>query len=190
MSATTPGPVTLEPLAQAFADALAAAGGPPLYTLSPEDARAVLDTAQAGPVALAPAEVEEHAIPGGPGGEVAVTVVRPLGAVGAPPVVVYVHGGGWVLGNYGTHRRLVRDLAHQSGAAFVFVDYPRSPEARFPVAVEQAYAVAAWVAARGLELGLDGSRLCATRGRPTPGGCGRPASTSSRCATRGSSTTS
>jgi acetyl esterase len=151
--------LVLEPAAQALADALAAGGGPPLYTLSPEDARAVLDGAQAGDVAMAPAEVEEHTIPGGPDGTVSITVVKPIAHNGSLPAVVYTHGGGWVLGNFGTHQRLVRDLAAQTGAAFVFVNYPRSPEARYPVAIEQVYATVRWVAQRGAELGLDGSRL-------------------------------
>ena len=142
--------VVLEPAAQALADALAAGGGPPLYTLSPDDARAVLDQAQAGDVAMARAEIEQHTIPGGPNGTVSVTVVRPVGHNGSLPAVVYTHGGGWVLGNFATHERLVRDLAVQTGAAFVFVNYPRSPEARYPMAIEQVYATVKWVAeARG-----------------------------------------
>jgi acetyl esterase len=108
---------------------------------------------------MAPAEVEEHTIPGGPDGTVSITLLRPIGHNGSLPVVVYTHGGGWVLGNFGTHERLVRDLTAQSGAAFVFVNYPRSPEARFPVAVEQVYATLEWVARYGGELGLDGQRL-------------------------------
>jgi acetyl esterase len=151
--------VVLEPAAQALADALAAGGGPPLYTLTPDDARAVLDKAQSGDVAMPPAEVEQHTIPGGPDGRVSVTVVRPVGANGRLPAVVYTHGGGWVLGNFATHERLVRDLTAQTGAAFVFVNYPRSPEARYPVAIEQVYATLSWVAERGGELGLDGRRL-------------------------------
>lgn len=151
--------VVLEPAAQALADALAAGGGPPLYTLSPGDARAVLDRAQSGDVAMAPAEIEEHTIPGGPDSTVSITVVKPLDRNGNLPAVVYTHGGGWVLGNFATHQRLVRDLAEQSGAAFVFVNYPRSPEARYPIAIEQVYATLKWVAERGGELGLDGSRL-------------------------------
>jgi acetyl esterase len=151
--------VVLEPAAQALADALAAGGGPPLYTLTPDDARAVLDKAQSGDVAMPPAEVEQHTIPGGPDGRVSVTVVRPVGANGSLPAVVYTHGGGWVLGSFATHERLVRDLTAQTGAAFVFVNYPRSPEARYPVAIEQSYATLSWVAERGGELGLDGSRL-------------------------------
>ena len=156
--ATTPD-VVLEPAAQALADALAAAGGPPIYTLAPEDARGVLDEAQAGDIPMAPAEIEEHTIPGGPNGTVSITVVKPVAKNGNLPVVVYTHGGGWVLGNFGTHQRLVRDLTDQSGAAFVFVNYPPSPEARYPAAIEQIYATIQWVARYGAELGLDGSRL-------------------------------
>lgn len=164
MSATITAPTStpalvLEPAAQAMADALAAADGPPLYTLVPREARAVLDRAQAGPVAMPQAVVEPHAIPGGPGGEISLTVVRPVDHNGSLPAVVYTHGGGWVLGNFATHERLVRDLAAQSGAAIVFVNYSPSPEARYPVALEQVYATLQWVARYGGELGLDGSRL-------------------------------
>jgi acetyl esterase len=151
--------VVLEPAAQALADALAAADGPPLYTLSSQDARAVLDRVQAGEVAMPPAEIEPHTIPGGPDGEISITVVRPVDSNGSLPAVVYTHGGGWILGNFGTHERLVRDLTAQSGAAFVFVNYTPSPEARYPKAIEQVYATLQWVAKYGAELGLDGSRL-------------------------------
>lgn len=156
--ATTPA-VVLEPAAQALADDLAVSDDPPLYTLSPAEARAVLDRTQAGEVPMAPAEVEEHAIPGGPEGTVSITVVRPVDASGSLPAVVFTHGAGWVLGNFATHERLVRALTAQSGAAFVFVNYARSPEARYPVAIEQVYATVRWVADHGAELGLDGSRL-------------------------------
>jgi acetyl esterase len=164
MSTTSVSPATisdvvLEPAAQALADSLTNAGGPPLYTLSPKDARAVLDQAQAGDVAMPPAVVEHHSIPGGPDGVISVTVVRPVDSNSSLPAVVYTHGGGWVLGNFATHERLVRDLAAQTGAAFVFVNYNPSPEAHYPVAIEQAYATLKWVAEHGAELGLDGSRL-------------------------------
>jgi acetyl esterase len=156
---TTLPTVVLEPAAQALADALATGGGPPLYTLSPDDARAVLDQAQSGAIAMSPAEIEHTTIPGGPDGTVSVTVVRPVGTNGSLPAVVYTHGGGWILGNFATHERLVRDLTAQTGAAFVFVNYPRSPEARYPTAIEHVYATVQWVAERGGELGLDGCRL-------------------------------
>jgi acetyl esterase len=146
--ATSP-TVVVEPAAQTLADALAAGGGPLRSTRSPDDARAGLDRAQAGDGAMAPAEIKEHAIPGGPDGMVSLTVVRPVGPTGRLPAVVSTHGGGWVLGTCATHERLVRDLAAQSGAAFGFVTAPRSPEARSPVAIEPVYATVRWVAKRG-----------------------------------------
>ena len=151
--------IVLEPAAQALADALAAGGGPPIYTLTPDQARAVLDEAQTGDVVMAEAEIEEHTIPGGPNGSVSITVLKPIGHNGNLPAVVYTHGGGWILGNFHTHQRLVRDLTVQTGAAFVFVNYSRSPEARYPIAIEEVYATVQWVAKHGAELGLDGERL-------------------------------
>jgi acetyl esterase/lipase len=70
-----------------------------------------------------------------------------------------VHGGGWILGNAGTHDRLVRELAVGVRAAVVFVEYDRSPEARYPVAIEQAYATAQWITKEGAAEGLDATRL-------------------------------
>ena len=70
-----------------------------------------------------------------------------------------MHGGGWVLGNAGTHDRLVRELAVGTNAALVFVEYDRSPEARYPVAIEQASTTARWIVQTGHTQGLDGSRL-------------------------------
>src|SRR5262249_4065140 len=115
--------------------------------------------AQDGDVAMAPATVEQHTIPGGPGGKVSVMLVRPVGVAEIPPVVMYIHGGGWVLGNFATHDRLVRELAWQTRAAFVFVNYAPAPEAHYPVAIEESYAASTWVAEHGHELGVDGTRL-------------------------------
>jgi acetyl esterase/lipase len=78
---------------------------------------------------------------------------------GALPTVLYMHGGGWVLGNAGTHDRLVRELAVGAGAALAFVEYDRSPEARYPVAIEQGYATARWIIREGAAHGLDADRL-------------------------------
>lgn len=151
--------LVLEPAAQALADSLAASNDPPLYTLSPEEARAVLERAQSGDVAMPPAVVEPHTIPGGPDGEISITVLRPWDRNGSLPVVVYTHGGGWVLGSFATHERLVRHLVHEAGVALVFVHYTPSPEAHYPIALEQVYATIQWVAKYGRDLGLDGSRL-------------------------------
>ena len=149
----------LEPHTRAFIDALAAQGGEPLYKLSYAAARKVLEDLQAAPVAKLPAEVEEKVLPVGPTGEVAVCVYRPQGSRGPLPVVMYFHGGGWVLGSKNTHDRLLRDLTNATNAAFVFVSYTPSPEAQFPVPIEQAYAATAYVAEHGKELSLDVTRL-------------------------------
>jgi acetyl esterase/lipase len=86
-------------------------------------------------------------------------VVRPLRAKGDLPVFVFVHGGGWVLGDYPTHRRLVRDLVVESGCAAAFVNYTPSPEAHYPQAINEIYAATRWVATHGREIGVDGDRL-------------------------------
>lgn len=101
------------------------------------------------------------ALPGGPTGHVRVQVVRPADSVGKIPVVLFLHGLGWVLGDAGTHERLVRAFALGTDAAVVFVEYERAPEAQYPIAVEQCYAVAKWICERGGEIGLDGSRMAA-----------------------------
>ena len=72
---------------------------------------------------------------------------------------MFFHGGGWVLGDFPTHERLVRDLVTGSGAAAVFVNYTPSPEAHYPVAINQAYAATQWVAEHGKEINVDGKRL-------------------------------
>ncbi|MEU9380891.1 alpha/beta hydrolase [Streptomyces sp. NPDC048279] len=152
-------PQKLEKIDQDFLDQLAAAGGKPLYDLSYPAARDVLNKLQAGPVPMLPAQITERTVPGGPTGPVNVHIVRPAGVKGTLPGIVYIHGGGWVLGNFKTHERLVRELANGARAEVVFVDYTPSPEAQFPVPIEQAYAVAKWVGVHGAEISLDPSRL-------------------------------
>lgn len=144
---------------QAFLNALAAAGGRPIETLSPAEARAVLVSAQAGAkVTLPPAEVSERIIRLD-GQDLRLNIVRPQGAKGALPVFMFFHGGGWILGDFPTHERFVRDLVADSGAVAVFVNYMPSPEAHYPVAINQAYAATKWVAEHGSEIGVDGRRL-------------------------------
>jgi acetyl esterase/lipase len=147
---------TLEPAAQAFADATSQ---PPfLYELGPDAARKVLDDVQAAPIAKPEVDDAWITVPADVG-DVRVRIVKPLGAPDVLPAVLYVHGGGWILGNAGTHDRLVRELAVGANAAIVFVEYDRSPEAQYPVAIEQAYATARWITAQGHTHGLDASRL-------------------------------
>jgi acetyl esterase len=148
---------TLELHTQQFVDGLA--GAPPIYSLSPAEARSVLERAQSIPVGKPGAQIEDTAFPVGPTGSVPIRIVRPAGAAGPLPVVVYVHGGGWILGDRNTHDRLVREIAVGVEAAVVFVDYDRSPEARYPVAIEQAYAATCYVVDHSTDLRIDPSRL-------------------------------
>jgi acetyl esterase len=85
--------------------------------------------------------------------------VRPKGSTATLPAVVYFHGGGWVLGDEGTHDRLVREIAHGANAAVIFVEYSRSPEARYPVAIEEGYAVTKWVFETGKMINVDSLRI-------------------------------
>jgi acetyl esterase/lipase len=143
---------------QVFLHALAAEGGKPMEQMTPAEARAVLVAAQSGAkVELPKADVVERVI-SSDGETVKLVVVRPAGVQGLLPAFMFFHGGGWVLGDYATHERLVRDLVAGSGATAVFVEYDRSPEAHYPVAINQAYAATRWVATHGAEIGVDGGR--------------------------------
>ena len=152
----------LEKQTRAFLDDSQQKDGPPIFTLSPEKARTVLSGLQASvAVKMLPAEIENRTIPGGPGGKnVSITIVRPPNSSNQTlPVVIYIHGGGWVLGGFDTHERLVRELANKANAVIVFVNYTPSPEAKYPVAIEQAYAATKWVAENGKIINVNSSRL-------------------------------
>ena len=157
MSATkSQSPVVLERASQEFVDATAS---PPfIYELTPADARKVLDDVQAAPIDKLDVDDRWITVPAEVG-DVRVRIVRPPNAAGPLPVILYMHGGGWVLGNADTHDRLVRELAVGTGAAVVFVEYDRSPEARYPVAIEQGYATAQWVVREGAANQLDPGRM-------------------------------
>ena len=149
--------VSLEPAALAFAEATA---DPPfLYELPPEEGRKAVDAVQDSPIDKPDVDDAWITVEGGPTGSVPTRIVKPKDASGPLPVIVYTHGAGWVFGDAHTHDRLVRDLCVGTGAAVVFPEYTRSPEVRYPVANEQSYAVAAWVAAHGAEQGLDPTRI-------------------------------
>ena len=149
-------PVVLEPASQAFVEATAE---PPfLYELTPAEARAVLDDVQAAPIDKLPVQERWVTVPADVG-DVPVRIVRPADAEGTLPVVLYMHGGGWVLGNADTHDRLIRELAVGTGAAVAFVEYDRSREAHYPVAIEQGYATAQWIVREGAANQLDLERI-------------------------------
>ncbi|MFS4458108.1 alpha/beta hydrolase [Bdellovibrio sp. HCB2-146] len=149
----------LDRIAQSFLDQVSAAGGKPIYKLAYAEAREVLENEQKGKTSPVPVDIEDRVFPVGPSKEVSVRIFRPRNAKGSLPAVMYFHGGGWVLGSKNTHDRLVRELTDQTQAAFVFVNYTPSPEAQYPVPLEECYAATLYVAEHGSEFGLDGSRL-------------------------------
>ena len=158
MNANHQAAVVLEPAAQAF---VAATSEPPyLFEIGPDDGRKAVNEVQSGEGVAKP-DIEEEwiTIPGVPTGEVKARIVKARGAGESLPVILYVHGAGWVFGNAGTHDRLVRELAVGAGAAVVFPEYDLSPEVRYPVAIEQIWTVAQWVVREGISKGLDGSRM-------------------------------
>ncbi len=151
---------TVEKNTKLFLEKLQQSGGPPLYTLTPTEARKVLSGLQAAPVEKLPAEIENKSIPVGPNGEISIQIVKPQGSGNETlPVVMYFHGGGWVLGGFDTHERLLRELANGAHAAIVFVNYTLSPEAKYPTNLEEAYAATKWISENGQTLNLDSSRL-------------------------------
>ncbi|MEV7364428.1 MULTISPECIES: alpha/beta hydrolase [unclassified Streptomyces] len=153
----TPKAPVLEPAAADFARATDQR--PFLFELPPEEGRKAVNEVQSGDVPRPAVDEEWITVEGGPTGSVRVRVIRPKGVAGVLPVLLYIHGAGWVFGNAHTHDRLVRELAVRAGAAVVFPEYDLSPEARYPVAIEQNYTVARWIVTDGAGKGLDPTRI-------------------------------
>src|SRR5262245_47643704 len=142
-----------------FLKALNSGGGKPIETLTPAEARKVLVDAQASVRLSLPAcDIEAKTI-AQDGLRVSLTIVRPAGSNAILPAFIFVHGGGWILGDFPTHERFVRDLVADSGLAAVFVNYTPSPEAQYPTAINEIYAATKWVAEHGAEIKVDGKRL-------------------------------
>lgn len=152
---TNPTPV-LETAAAEFAAATAAP--PYLFDLGPVEGRATVDDVQSGDI-VKPDVAETWVDVEAPTGDIRARIVTPPNPAGPLPVILYIHGAGWVFGNAHTHDRLVRELATRTGAAVAFPEYSLSPEARYPVAIEQNYATARWIRDHGADHGLDGSRI-------------------------------
>jgi acetyl esterase len=133
---------------------------PRIYEMALDQARALFDQLQSG-AGVAKPEIDEEwvEVDAGEWGTVRARIVRPKNATGTLPVFMYIHGGGWVLGDSRTHDRLVRELAVGSGAAAVFPVYDLAPEAKYPTQVEQNYAVARWIMREGTSHALDASRF-------------------------------
>ncbi|WP_292381954.1 alpha/beta hydrolase [Methanosarcina sp. UBA289] len=149
----------LEPVTREFLEKVNKQGGTPIYQLSPKEARKVLSNLQAAHVAKLPADIDDLDIPVGPEGRVSIRIIRPKGNKEILPVVMYFHGGGWVLGDKDTHDRLVREIANGANAAVVFVNFTPSPEAKYPTPIEEAYAATKYISENGKNFNLDGSRL-------------------------------
>ncbi len=151
--------IVVDPIIQKFLDQLASKPSTPLYKLSPKDARKVLDDLQAINVPTLPVDIEERTIPVEPGEALKIYIYRPKGNLKVLPIIMYMHGGGWVLGNVATHDRLVREITHGTQAAVVFVEYTPAPEGQYPIAHEQGYGAAMWVHENASSLNLDNSRM-------------------------------
>lgn len=131
---------------------------PPIYELTPEEARNTLLRAQSGPAQKPIAQIKDWNI-NSKAGPLRLRTIRPLHAGDRTPVILYFHGGGWVLGDATTHDRLVRELAVGAEATIVFVDYDRAPEHRYPVAIEEAYAATRYVSEHAVEFNIDAMHL-------------------------------
>jgi acetyl esterase/lipase len=144
---------------RAFLKGLNSGTGKPVEALSPLDARQVLTDAQDS-VTVDYSGIEESELTIVQNGEeVMLHIIKPVGVGINAPVFLFIHGGGWVLGDYHTHRRIVRDLVVLTGAVCVFPAYTPSPEAQYPVAIRQIFATLKWVAGYGNEIGVDGNNL-------------------------------
>lgn len=148
----------LTPQVKAFLDVLNASDTP-VESLSTEDARNVLVNAQKSvKVDVSGVTVTEKTITAD-GHTIKLHIMKPEGATGTLPVFMFIHGGGWILGDFPTHQRLMRDLVVLSGFASVFVNYTRTPDAAYPQAINEIYAATKWVAENGHEIGVDGKNL-------------------------------
>lgn len=149
----------IEVQTKSFLKALNTSGGKPMETLQPAEARKVLEGAQTSvKVDVSGIDVSEKTITED-GITVKLFIVRPFGVNGNLPAFMFFHGGGWVIGDFSTHKRFIKDLVINSGSVAVHVEYSRSPEVKYPVALNECYAATKWVAAHGPEINVDGKRL-------------------------------
>jgi len=149
----------IEPTTRAFLETINAIKGPALYEIPVEEGRKVFAQLQAIPVNKLPVDIEDSTVTGGPTGSVPIRILRPKGATKALHPVVYTHGAGWTFGDRDIYDRLLRDLAVGANAAVVFVDFTRSPEAKYPTAIEQAYTVAKYISENGKKHNIDSSKM-------------------------------
>lgn len=140
----------------------ATANPPFLFDLGPAEGRALVDRTQTTSVAKPEVDIAIRKLAvtkGGPRREITLHVLRPRGARGPLPAMLYLHGGGWVFGGAISHDRLVRELVVGAGVVAIFVEYSLAPEARYPMALEEGLAALEWLDAHGAESGIDSSRI-------------------------------
>lgn len=149
--------ISLEKAAIEFSDANAP--HPRIYELPPEEGRELLEKVQESPVDKLPVDIEDLTVDTGQWGSINVRFVRPEGNTDKLPVIFYIHGAGWVFGSAQTHDKLIRELAVRTNSVVVFPEYSRSPEAKYPTAIEQSYAVLQKLSELAESKGLDLSEL-------------------------------
>jgi acetyl esterase len=149
--------MALDPVIKTLLDAMTAAGGPALGTQGVVETRAAFDNMPLPRKQIALASVENRRIPG-PAGEIPIRIYQPYG-LGVKPVLVYLHGGGWVIGTLDSYDSVCRELAEGAGCVVVSVDYRLAPEHRYPAAPEDCYAAVKWVSANAAALGADAKRI-------------------------------
>ncbi|MFZ1989144.1 MAG: alpha/beta hydrolase [Alphaproteobacteria bacterium] len=153
--------MTLNPQAKALLDQMAAANAPKLFELPIAEARAgaVQMLQSLDQQGLPIGRTEDRMIPG-PAGDIPARIYTPIAAGGAAlPCLLFYHGGGFVIGNLDSHDALCRALANDAGVKVIAVDYRLAPEAKFPAAVEDAFAALKWTEANAMDLGIDPNRI-------------------------------
>ncbi len=149
----------LDPQTAQFLRSLSEQNSPPIYTLTPEKARTVLNDLQESIVDILPADTQTIEIPDDEWGPISARIIRPRGKKGKLPVIMFFHGAGWVLGNADTHDYMARKLSRDAEAAVVVVEYSLAPEKQFPTQIEQAYAATKYIARNGKKFNLDTNRF-------------------------------
>lgn len=151
--------LVIDPATQVLLDRLALEKAPAVSTQTPDQARAALLKLQSEPVDMSNLSIQQRTVIEA-SQKLHLWIVRPNDAVSVQrAAVLYLHGAGWVMGDFATHRRLIRDLVLASGSVFIFLEYDRAPEARYPVAIKQAYAALCYVGSHSEDLLLDPARV-------------------------------
>lgn len=149
----------LDRVTEKFVKNLAARDTKPLYELSPQEARQFLVDIQRATRCDINAEISDINIFTETAGSVDVRLVRPENSNEILPVILYIHGGGWILGDKETHDMLIRKLANRTNSVVAFVNYSRSPEAQYPLAINQIYGVLKYLYENPQDFNIDPDRI-------------------------------